>query len=187
MTADSLLPAFGSRWAGRLSAPVRRSRRRLRVERRKIGSGGADPDGRTAEPWGDRMRQTTRIEQSGHVACNAVAEKRIDFAYYAASQWQTITRYADLAGTKLVAQSGYTFDAAGRLTALAHVFSSRAERRRSLRSMPSDLPVGGIAECRPGVGDRWSPPSLSGFSGLCSALRFRRKRPSRGGRPERRW
>jgi YD repeat-containing protein len=49
-----------------------------------------------------------------------VAEKRIDLAYDAASQWQTITRYADLAGTKLVAQSDYTFDAAGRLTALAH-------------------------------------------------------------------
>ncbi len=66
------------------------------------------------------MRQTTRSEQSGQVACNAVAEKRIDLAYDAASQWQTITRYADLVGTKLVAQSDYNLDAAGRLTALAH-------------------------------------------------------------------
>jgi YD repeat-containing protein len=49
-----------------------------------------------------------------------VAEKRIDLTYDAASQWQTITRYADLAATKLVATSDYTFDAAGRLTALTH-------------------------------------------------------------------
>ena len=120
MTADSLLPTFRSRWAGRLSAPVRRSRRRWPVARRKIGSGGADPNGQTADPWGDPLHRMTRIEQSGQSGGNEVAEKRIDFAYDAASQWQTITRYADLVGTKLVAQSDYTFDAAARLTALAH-------------------------------------------------------------------
>ena len=63
----------------------------------------------------------TRIEQSGQAGGNAVAGKRIDLAYDAASRWQTITRYADLADTKLVTQSDYTFDTAGRLTALAHL------------------------------------------------------------------
>ena len=41
MTADSLLPTFRSRWAGRLSAPVRRSRRHLPVA---IGSDPAAPE-----------------------------------------------------------------------------------------------------------------------------------------------
>ena len=68
----------------------------------------------------DALHRMTRIEQSGQSGGNAVAEKRIDLSYDAASQWQTITRYADLAGTKLVATSDYTFDAAGRLTALTH-------------------------------------------------------------------
>jgi YD repeat-containing protein len=53
-----------------------------------------------------------------------VAEKRIDLGYDAASQWQTITRYADLVGTKLVATSQYTYDAAGRLTGLNHMQGS---------------------------------------------------------------
>jgi YD repeat-containing protein len=68
----------------------------------------------------DALHRMTRIEQSGQSGGNAVAEKRIDLTYDAASQWQTITRYADLAATKLVATSDYTFDAAGRLTALTH-------------------------------------------------------------------
>ncbi|MCL4207885.1 MAG: hypothetical protein KJ000_35820, partial [Pirellulaceae bacterium] len=68
----------------------------------------------------DALHRMTRIEQSGQSGGNAVAEKRIDLSYDAASQWQTITRYADLAATKLVATSDYAFDAAGRLTALTH-------------------------------------------------------------------
>jgi RHS repeat-associated protein len=68
----------------------------------------------------DALHRMTRIEQSGQSGGNAVAEKRIDLSYDAASQWQTITRYGDLAATKLVATSDYTFDAAGRLTALTH-------------------------------------------------------------------
>jgi YD repeat-containing protein len=68
----------------------------------------------------DALHRMTRIEQAGVTGGNAVAEKRIDLSYDAASQWQTITRYADLAATKLVATSDYTFDAAGRLTVLSH-------------------------------------------------------------------
>jgi YD repeat-containing protein len=69
----------------------------------------------------DALHRMTRIEQHGASGGNAVAEKRVDLAYDAASQWQSITRYADLAATKLVATSNYAFDAAGRLTNLDHV------------------------------------------------------------------
>jgi hypothetical protein len=67
----------------------------------------------------DALHRMTRIEQHGASGGNAVAEKRIDLAYDAASQ--SITRYADLAATKLVATSTYAFDAAGRSTNLDHV------------------------------------------------------------------
>jgi hypothetical protein len=63
------------------------------------------------------LHRMTRIEQSGQSGGNTVAEKRIDLTYDAASQWQSITRYADLTATKLVATSDDTFDAAGRLGA----------------------------------------------------------------------
>ena len=59
----------------------------------------------------------TRVDQSG----TGVAAKRIDFTYDAASQFDTLTRYADLASTELVAVSDYTFDDAGRITDLSHV------------------------------------------------------------------
>jgi RHS repeat-associated protein len=70
----------------------------------------------------DALRRMTRIQQHdvGYASSVPVAEKRIDLAYDAASQWQTITRYADLSATKLVATSSYTYDAAGRLTSLDH-------------------------------------------------------------------
>jgi RHS repeat-associated protein len=68
----------------------------------------------------DALRRMTRIQQHGVSGGNAVAEKRIDLTYDAASQWQSITRYADLAATKVVATSAYTFDAVGRMTSLDH-------------------------------------------------------------------
>lgn len=64
----------------------------------------------------DALDRVTRLTQSG----NGVAEKRVDFAYDVASQMTGSTRYANLAGTQLVAQSDYTFDLAGRLTNLTH-------------------------------------------------------------------
>ena len=64
----------------------------------------------------DALDRVTRLTQSG----NGIAEKRVDFAYDVASQMTGSTRYADLAGSQLVAQSDYTFDLAGRLTNLSH-------------------------------------------------------------------
>ncbi|KAI9129302.1 FG-GAP-like repeat-containing protein [Acaryochloris sp. CCMEE 5410] len=64
----------------------------------------------------DALDRVIRLTQSG----NGVTEKRVDFAYDVASQMTGSTRYADLAGTQLVAQSDYTFDLAGRLTNLTH-------------------------------------------------------------------
>jgi RHS repeat-associated protein len=49
-----------------------------------------------------------------------VAAKRVDFSYDTASQLNQITRYEDLAGTKLVATSSFVFDLSGRLTDLTH-------------------------------------------------------------------
>jgi YD repeat-containing protein len=68
----------------------------------------------------DALHRLTRIEQSGQLGGNPVSEKRVDLAYNAASEYTTISRYEDLAGTQLVATSTYTHDAAGRLTALTH-------------------------------------------------------------------
>ena len=64
----------------------------------------------------DELDRVTRITQGG----NGVAEKRVDFGYDAASQMTEVLRYADLAGTQLVAGSDYAYDLAGRLTNLTH-------------------------------------------------------------------
>ena len=67
-----------------------------------------------------RLGRITSIQQHGVTGGDAVAEKRIDFAYDADGQYATITRYADLAGTELVATATYTFDDAYRLTGLEY-------------------------------------------------------------------
>lgn len=41
---------------------------------------------------------------------NAVAARYVDFLFDAASQPDGVTRYADLAGNQLVAQTDYVFD-----------------------------------------------------------------------------
>jgi hypothetical protein len=46
----------------------------------------------------------TRVVQS-NVGSPVVATKRVDFTYNQASQFDTVTRYANSAGTKLVATS----------------------------------------------------------------------------------
>ena len=66
------------------------------------------------------LGQMTQVTQSGATGGDAVAEKRIDISYDAAGQFNTVSRYADLAGTELVAESDYTYDLAGQLTALDH-------------------------------------------------------------------
>jgi RHS repeat-associated protein len=69
----------------------------------------------------DDLNRLTRITQAGQGGGNAVAEKRVDFAYNAASQFDTITRYADLAGTDLVATTTFGYEAGiGRLESIAH-------------------------------------------------------------------
>ncbi|WP_186376321.1 RHS repeat-associated core domain-containing protein, partial [Hyella patelloides] len=65
----------------------------------------------------DELDRVKSITQSGG---DGVSEKRVDMSYDKASQMKEITRYSDLAGTQLVAESNYTFDDAGRLTDLVH-------------------------------------------------------------------
>lgn len=76
-----------------------------------------------AYDYQNRMTQVTQGSQSGG---NTVAEKRADFSYDAEDkgQFTSVTRYADLAGSELVATSSYGYDAADRLTSLAHGDSS---------------------------------------------------------------
>jgi len=64
----------------------------------------------------DALNRITRVTQSG----SGVVAKRIDLAYNAASQLTEIRRYADLAGTQLIASSAYGYDGAGRRTGLTH-------------------------------------------------------------------
>ena len=63
-----------------------------------------------------RLEWIKQDDQAGY----AVAEKRVDFTYDAASQYATISRYADLNATDLVALATYTFDPLGRLTDLVY-------------------------------------------------------------------
>lgn len=64
----------------------------------------------------DAVNRLTFLTQSG----TDVAEKRVDFTYNAAGQMDTVSRYANLAGTLPVVDTEYGYDGAGRLTALTH-------------------------------------------------------------------
>jgi RHS repeat-associated protein len=69
----------------------------------------------------DDANRLERITQAGQGGGNTVAEKRVDFAYNAASQFDTITRYADLVGTELVATTTFGYEEGiGRLESIAH-------------------------------------------------------------------
>ena len=68
----------------------------------------------------DALGRVTSICQYGVRGGDAVAEKRIDLSYDALSHYATITRYADLAGTEVVATATYTFDAAYQLEGLVY-------------------------------------------------------------------
>ena len=68
----------------------------------------------------DELDRVTQIAQTG----NGVTEKRVDFAYDAIGQYQSMTRYSDLEGTNLVVESSYDYDEANRLTSLTHSNSS---------------------------------------------------------------
>ncbi|QGJ68577.1 RHS repeat-associated core domain protein [Planctomycetales bacterium 10988] len=68
----------------------------------------------------DDLHRLTRVTQQGQSGGNAVAEKRVDFAYNALGQFTTITRFSDLAGSNEVVESVYTYDSFARLTDLSH-------------------------------------------------------------------
>jgi RHS repeat-associated protein len=68
----------------------------------------------------DALGRVVRITQGPQPGGRAVAEKRVDFSYDAAGQLTALARYADLAGTQLVAESSYSYDQAGRLRNLRH-------------------------------------------------------------------
>lgn len=65
----------------------------------------------------DERDYVVQITQSG-----GTSDKRVDFGYDAARQMTGIERHSDLAGSQLVAQTTYTYDAnvAGRLIGLTH-------------------------------------------------------------------
>ena len=47
-----------------------------------------------------------------------MADKRVDLTYNADGEFDTIDRYADLTGTRLVAASAFGYDTIGQLTSL---------------------------------------------------------------------
>jgi RHS repeat-associated protein len=64
----------------------------------------------------DVLNRVTRLTQSG----TGVASKRVDMSYDAVNRLTGLQRYGDIAGTLGVADSSWGYDAAGRLTSLAH-------------------------------------------------------------------
>lgn len=68
----------------------------------------------------DNVNRLTSVTQQGQTGGNSVAQKRVDFGYLADGQLAQMTRFANLAGTQSVASTAFGYDAAGRLTSLAH-------------------------------------------------------------------
>jgi RHS repeat-associated protein len=68
----------------------------------------------------DSLNRLTGLTQQGQTGGNAVAEKRINFAFLADGRTSEISRFADVAGTQNVANTTFGYDGAGRLTALTH-------------------------------------------------------------------
>jgi len=62
----------------------------------------------------------TRVTQDAQPSGSNVSAKRVDFAYNAAGQFDTITRYNNTAGTQEVLKTLHAYDGMGRLTALDH-------------------------------------------------------------------
>src|SRR5262249_42227982 len=62
------------------------------------------------------LNEMTRVTQSG----NGVHAKRVDIAYNEVGQFASINRFADLAGTQLVAGTAFGYDNLDRLTSLTH-------------------------------------------------------------------
>ncbi|MHB1037228.1 MAG: hypothetical protein ACYC35_21605 [Pirellulales bacterium] len=64
---------------------------------------------------------------------NPVAPKRVEFGYDVAGRPETVTRYADLAGTKMVALTALGFDDASRLRNMVHVLPGTPVRGITVR------------------------------------------------------
>jgi RHS repeat-associated protein len=62
----------------------------------------------------------TQVTQQGQTGGNTVAAKLVNFAYNADGLYVTISRYANLAATQLVATSTYGYNADGEITSLSH-------------------------------------------------------------------
>jgi RHS repeat-associated protein len=74
----------------------------------------------------DNLHRLTRLQQEDVSGGNVVADKRFDFTYSAASQFDKLTRYADLAGSEFVANTFHSYDGMGRLTKLLHTEDNTA-------------------------------------------------------------
>ena len=88
-----------------------------RTELRATIGGSADFKNTYAYDNLNRMTQVIQQSQSGG---NAVAPKRIDFAYNAAGQFTQLDRYQSTGTSNDVAQTFFTFDGMGRLASMDH-------------------------------------------------------------------
>ncbi|HEX6985921.1 MAG TPA: RHS repeat-associated core domain-containing protein, partial [Planctomycetaceae bacterium] len=68
----------------------------------------------------DAAGRMTRLTQQGQAGGRSVAAKRVDLGYDALGRVTGVTRYADLAGSLLVAATEYAYDPSGRLSRLRH-------------------------------------------------------------------
>jgi hypothetical protein len=68
----------------------------------------------------DYLNRMTRVTQQGQTGGNAVATKRVDFAYNGLGQFTTIDRYQNTGGSNIVAQTTFAYDDDSRLTDLDH-------------------------------------------------------------------
>jgi hypothetical protein len=74
----------------------------------------------------DANSQLTQVTQQGQSGGNTVAAKLVNFAFDHDGRLTTLTRYANLAATQLVATSTYGYDANANITSLSH---DKLERR----------------------------------------------------------
>ena len=68
----------------------------------------------------DGLNRVSQVSQSGLSGIHPVNQKRVDVDYNAANQLVGVQRFADLAGTSLVAATSHLYDGIGRLTDIQH-------------------------------------------------------------------
>jgi YD repeat-containing protein len=121
----------------------------------------------------DNLHRMTSVMQSGAVGAG-VAEKRVDFTYNVLSQFETITRYADLAGQERVATSIYDYLCSCQLAA-QEFFVSRVCLLEWITGTPEEREGGGGL----GEGTGASGPSPRQRSKTCKAPAARNIRGAR--------